>query len=616
MPAIAQNVIVVTDAGAPTSSTCTLAQAIGLANSANFVDAASVGSATTDFGSCQTIPPLTPPPSGPYTLLVGPAAITLTTIDNYWYGPNALPPIASTITIVPTSGILKLVASHVGDPTPATANAFRFFYVSGGLELPAGSLTVVNSILQGGYAKGGDSGSGGGGAGMGGAIFNQGSLVLTQVSLIGDTAQGGSSTAGSSSGGGMGQDGGAEDGGGFGGTLGSSYGGNGSVRSGSGGSGAGGGFVSGSDGGIAGAGGAPGGGKGALGGAGGASISDPGGAAGDGGGGGASDGTSGASGGRFGSGGSSGGTGSGGGGVGSGGGGGGAGGGGGFGGGGGDGVNAGSGGFGGGAAFTNGSGGFGGGYDPFGHETGGAGIGGAIFNHRGTVSLLNVTAIGNAASGGAGYPFCSAPCVGSGLGAVLFNLNGNVTIDFSTLGGNTLSGNNARSDSKGPEDGTVYSLAYGNKIEDGTASSATLTIRNSIIHGTQADGGQHSDVSVNVVDGANTNTSSLVYAGKNFIDQSYTVAGVTQSGTSPNTADPLLGALSIYSASPNLLPVLPIGSNSPAFNAASSCLEADNSTTLTTDERGAARPFGVQCDVGAYEFDGDYIFSNSFDVAL
>ena len=36
----------------------------------------------------------------------------------------------------------------------------------------------------------------------------------------------------------------------------------------------------------------------------------------------------------------------------------------------------------------------------------------------------------------------------------------------------------------------------------------------------------------------------------------------------------------------------------------------------TADERGATRPYGPQCDVGAYEFDGDYIFANSFDVAL
>ena len=101
--------------------------------------------------------------------------------------------------------------SHTGDPTPTTANAFRFFYVSGGLRRTAGRLADAGqmTVLQGGYAKGGDSGYGGGGAGMGGAIFNQGSLTLSSVSLIGNTAQGGAANviADTSGGGGMGQDG-------------------------------------------------------------------------------------------------------------------------------------------------------------------------------------------------------------------------------------------------------------------------------------------------------------------------------------------------------------------------------------------------------------------------
>jgi hypothetical protein len=86
--------------------------------------------------------------------------------------------------------------------------------------------------------------------------------------------------------------------------------------------------------------------------------------------------------------------------------------------------------------------------------------------------------------------------------------------------------------------------------------------------------------------------------------------------SSPTLTDPLLGALSLYRSSPNLAPVLPIGTSSPATDAASSCLEADDSTTLTTDERGAARPYGSQCDVGAYEFDGDFIFAAGFQPKL
>lgn len=614
-------VILVTDTGASSGSSCTLAQAINAANSANGVTIASVGSVT-PAGNC------TGAASGTNIITFSNRpAITLTAADNYWYGPNALPPIASPIIIGPTiiggTGA-TLVALHVGDPAPATGNAFRFFYVSGGMELSAGSLTLFDMTLQGGYAKGGDSGNGGGGAGMGGAIFNQGSLTMRNVSLIGNTAQGGNIVSSlGSGGGGMGQDGGVNGGGGFGGILGGSYGGNGSQLIPS--SGGGGGFVLGANGGFNGMNGAPGGGKGRLGGAGSDGGNGTGGAAGDGGGGGGYGGGSagsGSAGGNFGFGGGSGDFAGGGGGVGGGGGSGSiigfGGGGGGFGGGGGaisgSNVSSASGGFGGGGGSGSssvGGGGFGGGSDQAAHATGGAGMGGAIFNHTGTVSMLNVTASRNAANGGVSNDPSQN---GSGLGAVLFNLNGSVTIDFSTLAGNSLAHSNGQSDNLGPADGTVYSLAYGNDIKTGLASTASLIIHNSIVRGTH--GGLGDDVVANVVAGNQSNTSNLVYSGKNFMQQSYTVAGVTQSGTLPSSSDPLLGSLSRYRDSPNPLPVLPIGSNSPVYNTASSCLEADGTTTLAYDARGVTRPQDGKCDVGAFEFDGDYIFANGFDATL
>jgi hypothetical protein len=620
--------ITVTDIGAASATTCTLAQAINAANDVNGVTAAADGSAT-PAGTCvgAFVGPNT------ITLLAVAPIITLDTIDNHWYGPNALPPIASEITIVGGAAGTTLIASHTGDPTPATANAFRFFYVSGGLELPSGALTLVNVALRGGYAKGGDSGTegGGGGAGMGGAIFNQGALQLLGVGLIGNSAQGGGQGSGGNlGGGGMGQDGAAQDGGGFGGPIGNiSYGGIGSAGAASGiGGGAGGGFITGSDGGVASSGaGAAGGGLGIVGGAGGGGSGNPGGAAGDGGGGGAGSiaGTNG-SGGSFGGGGQ-GETlaGAGGGGVGGGGGTSfGGGGGGGFGGGGG--AYNGVGGFGGGAGqrqSQGNGGGFGAGNEPIsGEHTGGAGMGGAIFNHGGSVSFLNVTATQNLARGGASPPSCNGVCTGSGLGAVLFNLNGTVTIDFSTLAGNFLARSNARGDGMGREDGTVYSLAYGNDIHTGLATTATLNIHNSIIHGTQSEAAANSDdVIANVVNGSHTNTSSLNYAGKNFVLNSFTVAGIAQSGSSPSTLDPRIGALSVYVTNPNsvllplLLPVLPIGADSPATDAASSCALLLGGTD-GSDARATTRPQGPQCDVGSFEFDQDYIFANGNDVTL
>jgi hypothetical protein len=148
--------------------TCTLAQAINAANAAHGVDPASYGSSA-PAGNCAGAG------AGGSTIIIVIPTVTLTTIDNYWYGANALPPIASPMIIAGADQLpTTLHAVHAGDPTPTTANAFRFFYVSGGMELPEGFLFLANVVLQGGYAKGGDSGTGGGGAGMGGAIFNQG----------------------------------------------------------------------------------------------------------------------------------------------------------------------------------------------------------------------------------------------------------------------------------------------------------------------------------------------------------------------------------------------------------------------------------------------------------
>jgi len=131
--------------------------------------------------------------AGADVLQLAPACTyTFTTVDNAWYGPNALPPIASDITIEGNGATLLVAAG--GPPS------LRFFYVSGGLSpprgtssgLPPGVLTLHNLTLQSGQARGGGSGYGGGGAGMGGAIFNQGNVTLIADTLVGNQAIGGS----------------------------------------------------------------------------------------------------------------------------------------------------------------------------------------------------------------------------------------------------------------------------------------------------------------------------------------------------------------------------------------------------------------------------------------
>lgn len=404
------------------------------------------------------------------TIVLGGGTYTYAAPNNYWYGPNALPAISSVILIEGNGSIIQR------DPASSTPN-FRLFYVDGGLSgLTAGTLTLRNLTIQGGYAKGGDSGPGGGGLGAGGGIFNQGTLVLENVTFSGNTAHGGNGATGTAhGGGGIGQDAQDDNGGGFGGPFpGGAGGAGGSYTS----------YAGGGGGGFS-APGAPavdrnggnGGGLSALGGDGGTLGSGHhGGLGGDGGGGG--DGGCGSvgfgnSGGAFGYGGladpfelgGGGGGGVGGGGAGSmpgcltsr--------------------ISAGGGGFGGGGGYGNwhgATGGFGGGGGDYGNPGfgggdsgwnaggGGAGMGGAVFNMYGAVTMTSCTFTGNAATGGTGG---GAP--GSGLGGGLFNLDGMVVITDSAITSNS-----------GTSGTALYNLAYANTVSGGAATAA-MTVSNS-----------------------------------------------------------------------------------------------------------------------------------------
>jgi hypothetical protein len=151
-------------------------------------------------------------------VLASGATYDFTTADNNWYGPDALPPVAGVSITIQGNGSTLQRDSSLAD---TAATALRFFYVSGGLELPAGSLSLDNLTLTGGLAQGGNGYLGGGGLGAGGAIFNQGNLTLDGVTLNDNQAIGGSSGIGSFAygGGGMGQDGQTYNGGGFGGSF-------------------------------------------------------------------------------------------------------------------------------------------------------------------------------------------------------------------------------------------------------------------------------------------------------------------------------------------------------------------------------------------------------------
>ncbi|MEY2476241.1 MAG: hypothetical protein QOG87_1556, partial [Actinomycetota bacterium] len=514
-------------------------------------------------------------------ITLGQCTFTFTQAHNWWYGPNALPPINSAVIIEGDGAILER-DSQVGTPN------FRLFYVGADPKDPdtldytspgAGNLVLHNLTIRNGLAQGGDGGQGGGGLGAGGAIFSQGDLTLDAVTLSGNSAKGGSAAAGGPTGGG-----GIGTGGGFGpGTFGGAAGGpGGAFISGAPAAGGGGGFRStdvgsaGADGTGGGAAGGAGGGPATGTGGSGGSSSQPGGAGGNGaGGGGASAGPG--AGGAFGQ---PGGSPGGGGGVG----GGGAGsfntgGGGGFGGGGGGsgsgGNVAGGGGFGGGGGGgnTGGSpagGGYGGGAGSNAQRGGGgAGMGGAVFNHQGELELVNTTISGNAAAGGNGAS------LGYGYGAGIFNLNGAVSVTNSTLAGNNGV--------------ALMSLGY----DAATTRTASVTLVNSILANSGITVDLYVDAPATVASGAANQATSWADATANNIVGSQFADGSGSITGSPSPADPGLGPLT-NNGGPGMETLLP-AETSPA-------IEGGQATGCpATDERGITRPQRTSCDLGAVE---------------
>jgi hypothetical protein len=276
--------------------------------------------------------------------------------------------------------------------------------------------------------------------------------------------------------------------------------------------------------------------------------------------------------------------------------------------------NGGFGGGGGGGSGTaiNGSGGFGGGnsggnadHQPTGG--GGAGMGGAIFNDAGSVTLTNVTFDQNSASGGnATYAAVvgAAGGNGSGYGGAIFNYAGSLSLDFVTLSANSSAIGSGGTGGVA-DGGAIYSYGDSNcGFNDGNTCSpggaAMLTLLNSIA--ARSAGTAH-DI---VVNGANGPSGVNAASAGNLVMAS---SGVPVAAIATN-ADPQLGSPSPYA--PTRAPAtLPIPPTSPAYNAAASCTD-EHGATVATDERSIARPQYGLCDIGAYEYDGDYIFANGF----
>ena len=577
------------------------------------------------------------------------------TPNNHWYGPNALPPITSTIVIEGNGATLARSGS----------SPMRFFFVNGNhhsggegkVAVAAGDLTLRRLSLRDGRAEGGKggnggslvfngrltaSGGGGGALGAGGALFSQGAVTLEACSLHGNTARGGDG------GGRVGSDNAfymsGASGGGMG-AAGSNYANldlTGSVTVGGGFFGSG--FLGGEAGGI--------GGISVFGGNGGPPSTFSGAPAGGGGGGfGPADaakdaqgvnggGDSGADqsvpgGGAFGGGGggrdvsypaSQ--TGGSGGGVGGGGSGGGAnflpGGQGGFGGGGGGApivgfasnnntVRGGRGGFGGGAGgggadgvtgvqWYSGAGnpGFGGGQggnggDGAGGGGGGAGMGGAIFNHGGSLRIVNSTFTGNRAIGGD----AAAGGGGNAYGGAVFSMNGVLDIEASTLAGNSVQRGTGLAWGDQAWGGAVAIM--GEYCGDGVGACPAQDNLSGIVASILSD-------SVFPNGGMDDFTRLSGSASADSADG----ASIVGSGWWGGTGTPRSGSANLTALADNGGPTLTMAPQpgSPALDSVA-CDDLPS-----TDQRGAVRPdpasgSAMPCDVGAVEAASAYVLQVS-----
>ena len=198
---------------------------------------------------------------------------------------------------------------------------------------------------------------------------------------------------------------------------------------------------------------------------------------------------------------------------------------------------------------------------------GGAGMGGAIYNLGGSVSIANSTFGFNEARGGLAGQGGTQAAAGLGLGGAIFSQNGFVRVDNSTL---------ARNDAN--QGGALFVVA------DGATASATV---NSTV---AAQSGGVTDAVGAAIHGGNLNVSgvaNLIQFADNF------AAGIA------SNQDPQLTNLA-QNGGPT--PTFGLRAGSPALDAGANLLG------LTSDQRGAGFPrsVGSSIDIGAFEYGNSF----------
>jgi hypothetical protein len=244
-------------------------------------------------------------------------------------------------------------------------------------------------------------------------------------------------------------------------------------------------------------------------------------------------------------------------------------------------------------------------------SNGDARFGGGIFLHDGSLTLIRSTVSGNTAGSGGGID----------------NFDGQLTIIESTISGNTstgggggismasftttivnstISGNNAGEDGGGIENRmgslrVMHSTITGNRAADGGGVwstndvNARVEVKGGIIWGNTTDGVTPNDVA------AEETIHRYQSLGNNLIGAAGANIDFTQEFNAPGdlirVADARLAPLALNAPGTTRTHALYTGS--PAIDAGTCTDHAG--ATITTDQRGAVRPHGAACDIGAYE---------------
>ncbi len=181
-------------------------------------------------------------------------------------------------------------------------------------------------------------------------------------------------------------------------------------------------------------------------------------------------------------------------------------------------------------------------------------MGGAVFNHGGSLQLTNCALWGSQAQGGSGFNG------GSGLGGAVYNVDGDVSLTNVTIAGSTIAAGSGGSP-------TAAGGALYNHQASGVAS---ITLLNTIL----ADSSGGNDLTNN---GGNVSGSDNLAESHSGIP-----GGVVSLSTDPHLVNPATGDLRLQS-------------NSPAIDA------GNGAVCPAVDLRGQSRTNDWQCDIGAFE---------------